>query len=148
MKAQQLFRYKSCQVARRFSRRLHSTGKLEMDMRQIIAEVLTPHAALDAFTATWRKATELTAIPRLAFGTFHELFSAITEPRLNLLRQLAVYAGATSIELASAVGRDYNTVQRDITELMDLGLIELDKQGRLFAPFDEIIIRADIRAAA
>lgn len=120
-------------------------------MRQIIAEVLTPHAALDAFTATWRKATEateITAIPRLAFGTFHELFSAITEPRLNLLRQLAVCEGATSIELASAVGRDYNTVQRDITELMDLGLIELDKQGRLFAPFDEIIIRADIRAAA
>jgi predicted transcriptional regulator len=85
---------------------------------------------------------------RLAFGSLHELFSAITEKRLELLRHVAEHPGLNIRQLAQALIRDYKNVHTDVSELIELGLLERNDSGGLLAPYDEIVIHADISAVA
>lgn len=86
--------------------------------------------------------------PRLAFGSLHGLFSALTEKRLELMRFVASHEGSNTRQLAQAPGRNHKNVHTDVAALVDLGLLEKDGRGRLSAPFDEIVIHAGIRDAA
>jgi predicted transcriptional regulator len=111
--------------------------------------VLKPTGGLQAFADTWRQLEGGSATaPRLAFGSLRELFSAITEKRLELLRFVAGHDGLNVRRLASELARDYKNVYMDVAELIELGLLERDADGHLFAPFDEIVIHAGIRDAA
>jgi predicted transcriptional regulator len=111
--------------------------------------VLQPRGELQAFADTWRACAGGGATAaRLAFGSLRELFSAITEKRLGLLRFVAGHDGLNVRRLASELGRDYKNVHTDAAELLELGLLERDADGRLSAPFDEIVIHANIRNAA
>lgn len=118
-------------------------------MSRIEFEVLKPQSALDAFADTWRRiesGDELT--PRIAFGSLRELFSAITEKRLELVRYVAANEALNTRQLAQLLGRDYKNVHTDVKELLELGLLEKNAQGRLIAPYDEIVIHASVRDAA
>jgi len=80
-------------------------------MNRIEISVLKPDAALHAFARTWQVAEAGHAVtPRLAFGSLRELFSAITEKRLDLLRHLAIYEGLNVRQLAKSLERDYKNV--------------------------------------
>jgi predicted transcriptional regulator len=114
-----------------------------MALNRIEIEVLRGHAALADFEQAGRRASVGESGPsRLAFGTLAQLFSAITEKRLELVRYVATYEGLTTRKLAAALKRDYTNVNTDVRALTDLGLIEKDDCGLLLAPFDEIVIRA------
>ncbi len=118
-------------------------------MTRIEISVLQPAAALCAFAETWHRAEagqEVT--PRVTFGSLHDLFAAITEVRMDLMRCSAAHPGLTAAQLASRLGRDDQDVRTDVTALVDLGLLELDDNGALSAPYDEILIHAGIRDAA
>jgi predicted transcriptional regulator len=118
-------------------------------MKRIEVEVLKSLAALDAFADTWRRAEageEVT--PRLAFGSLRELFSALTDKRLELMRYVASHEGLNTRKLAQELERDYKNVHTDVAALVDLGLLAKDERGGLSAPFDEIVIHAGIRDAA
>jgi predicted transcriptional regulator len=118
-------------------------------MNRIEIEVLRPQAALEAFTDTRRRLeTGENVTPRLAFGSLRELFSAITEKRLELLRFVAVNEGLNTRQLAQELGRDYKNVHTDVADLVDLGLLDRDEQGHLSAPYDEIVIHTAVRDAA
>jgi predicted transcriptional regulator len=118
-------------------------------MSRIEIEVLKSEAALDAFTRTWQR-TEAgeTVTPRLAFGSLRDLFSAITQKRLEIIRFVAEHEGLNSRQLAQEIGRDYKNVYTDVKDLVELGLLDKDARGRLTAPFDEIVIHATVRDAA
>ena len=118
-------------------------------MNRIEVGVLTPEAALRACADAWRSAEAGDgATPRLAFGSLHELFATLTEERLELLRQVASQPRVEAKLLSASLGRDYPRVLDDITDLVDLGLLERAADGALTAPYDEIVIHAEIRAAA
>ncbi len=118
-------------------------------MSHIEIEVLKPQAALDAFAATWRRVEAGEAVtPRLAFGSLRDLFSAITEKRLEMVRFVAAHEGLNTRQLAQQLGRDYKNVYTDVKDLVELGLLDKDEQGRIAAPYDEIVIRATVRDAA
>ncbi|OFZ88502.1 MAG: hypothetical protein A2W21_15380 [Betaproteobacteria bacterium RBG_16_66_20] len=122
---------------------------MEMAMNRIEIEVLGSQAALAAFTRAWRQARAgRKATPRLAFGSIAELFSAVSEKRLELVRHVAGEEGLQIRPLARALGRDYKNVYTDVQALLELGLLEKDERGGLRAPFDEIVIRAGLRKAA
>jgi len=87
-------------------------------------------------------------VPRLAFGSLRELFSAITENRLEMLRFVATNENLNTRQLSQQLGRDYKNVYTDVNDLVELGLLEKDERGRLTAPFDEIVIHATVRDAA
>jgi predicted transcriptional regulator len=118
-------------------------------MNRIEITILKPQAALDVFAETWQcvEAGEEQE-PRLAFGSLRELFSAITEKRLELLRYVAAHKVLNVRQLAQGLGRNYKNVHTDVHELVELGLLEKSDQGQLNAPFDEIVIHAELRDAA
>ena len=118
-------------------------------MNRIDIIVLSPQAALGSFAATWRciEASE-EAKPRLAFGSLRELFSAITEKRLELLRYVATHETLNVRQLTEGLGRNYKNVHTDVRKLVELGLLEKSDQGQLSAPFDEIVIHAELRDVA
>lgn len=118
-------------------------------MNCIEIEVLKPEAALESFARTWQgveNAEELT--PRLAFGSLRELFSAITQKRLEMVRFVAENGDANIQQLAHKLGRNYKNVHTDAKALLELGLLEQDDAGILTAPFDEIVIHAPLRDVA
>lgn len=118
-------------------------------MKRIEIEVLNSQAGLDAFARTWRKVKAGKRVtPRLAFGSLRDLFSAITEKRLEIIRYAAKHEGLNIRQLAQQLGRDYKNVYTDVKDLTEIGLLEKDEQGGLMAPFDEIVIHASIRDAA
>jgi predicted transcriptional regulator len=118
-------------------------------VRRIEIEVLRSEAAVKAFTDTWRQVKAgRPPTPRLAFGSLRELFSAVTEKRLELVRFVAANDGRNTRQLAQELGRDYKNVHTDVRHLVELGLLEKDENGRLAAPFDEIVIHAAVRDAA
>lgn len=118
-------------------------------MNRIEIEVLSSQAALAAFARAWRQTRAgRKATPRLAFGSIAELFSAITERRLELVRHVATNGGLQIRPLSRALERDYKNVHTDVQALIELGLLEKDERGGLHAPFDEIVIRAGLRNAA
>jgi len=49
-------------------------------------------------------------VPRLAFGSLRELFSAITENRLEMLRFVATNENLNTRQLSQQLGRDYKNV--------------------------------------
>ena len=118
-------------------------------MNRIEIEVLSSAAALTAFARTWRQTRAgRKATPRLAFGSIAELFSAVSEKRLELVRHVAESEGLQIRPLSRALRRDYKNVHTDVQALIGLGLLEKDERGGLHAPFDEIVIRAGLRKAA
>jgi predicted transcriptional regulator len=118
-------------------------------VKTIEITVLKPSGGLQAFADTWRQFEGGGATaPRLAFGSLRELFSAITEKRLELLRFVAGHGGLNVRRLATELGRDYKNVHTDVAGLIELGLLERDADGHLSTPFDEIVIHAGLRDAA
>ncbi len=118
-------------------------------MKRIEISVLSPQAALQAFADTWKQAEAgEDGRQRLAFGSLRELFSAITEKRLDLLRHVASHEGLNVRQPTQSLGRDYKNVHTDVTELVELGLLACGSDGILVAPYDEILIHAGIRDAA
>ena len=116
---------------------------------RINIEVLKSQAALDTFTETGQKVKAgETMTPRLAFGSLRELFSAITEKRLEMLRFVATNENLNTRQLSQQLGRDYKNVYTDVKDLVELGLLEKNERGQLTAPFDEIVIHATVRDAA
>jgi len=119
---------------------------LEMPVNRIEISVLKPEAALRACAEVWHAVETGEAVtPRLAFGSLHELFSTITEKRLDLLRQVAAHEGLTIRQLANALGRDCKNVHTDVTSLVDLGLLGRGTDGGLSTLYDEILIHDDRR---
>ena len=63
-------------------------------MKRIEIEVMRSSDALNAAIDTWHKAKAGKKVtPRLSFGSIKDLFSAITEKRLELLRYVAERQG-------------------------------------------------------
>jgi predicted transcriptional regulator len=125
---------------------LRSVDGLEVDMKSVEIEVLRPKAALQAFKRTWRQTERGEAVmPRLAFGSWAEVFSAITEKRVELIGYVTGREQINTRQLAQALGRDYKNVYTDVQALVQIGLLDKDSRGRISAPYDEIVIRAELR---
>jgi len=85
------------------------------------------------------------AVPKLNFASLKQLFSAITEKRMELIRFVAAREGLNTRQLAQALGRDYKSVYKDVRELCEYGLLGKDEKGGVNAPYDQIVIRAGLR---
>ena len=120
--------------------------------KHIRVEVRDAEESAQEFVKAWRraKAGEPVEEPveRLYFQDLGGLLQVLTPRRLELLRRLHEDGPESVRALAKKLSRDYKNVHTDAAELLELGLLERDADGRLSAPFDEIVIHANIRNAA
>jgi len=118
-------------------------------MSRIEIEIMTPATASAAFVEAWNRAVAgESVIPRLSFGSYAELFSALPEYRFELLRHVVRQPGLSLSQLTMRLGRESNAVKADVKALLDIGLLDQDATGNLTAPYDEILIHANLTQAA
>jgi len=118
-------------------------------MSRIEIEIMNQTSASSAFVDAWNRAEAgETVIPRLAFGSYAELFLALPESRFELLRHVVRQPGLSLSQLADRLGRESNAVETDVKALLHIGLLDQNDKGSLSAPYDEIFIHADLTQAA
>jgi antitoxin CcdA len=105
--------------------------------------------AYNRFADAWnRAAAGEVIIPRIAFGSYAELFSTLPGSRFELLRHVVRQPGLSLSQFVMQIGRESKLIEADVKALVDIGLIEQDAKGNLAAPYDEILIHADLTKAA
>jgi len=118
-------------------------------MKTVYVEVMSSQDALRRFSRAWKKASagQATA-PTIGVASIAELSALLSPRRIELLRYVAQCPGLSVRALAGALRRDYKNVHTDVSDLESNRLLERDANGRVIAPYDEIIIRAPLRDAA
>jgi predicted transcriptional regulator len=107
---------------------------MEVDrMRKLHVEVMSSGEALKRFSRV---------------ASIAELASLLSPKRMELLHHVARNPGLSIRALAGALRRDYKNVHTDVSKLEGKHLLERDEDGRVKAPFDELVIRAPLREAA
>ena len=118
-------------------------------MRKIHVEVMASGDALKRFARAWKKASVgASSDATIGLGSIAELTTLLSPKRMELLRFAAQNPGLSIRGLAQALSRDYKNVHTDVSELEASHLLERDDAGLVSAPYDEIVIRAQLRQAA
>jgi predicted transcriptional regulator len=80
---------------------------------------------------------------RLNFASAAQLLAELPPRRLDTLREVK-RAGPVSIyAVAKALSRNYSNVHADMRKLIEHGLVEKDAMGRVFVPWDDVVVRVD-----
>lgn len=85
--------------------------------------------------------------PTLNFASYEDMHRILAPSRLALVKTLAGQGVLSIRELARRVGRDVQAVHRDITTLINSGVVERSNKGIEF-PYENIHFEFDVRAAA
>ena len=81
----------------------------------------------------------------VSFKDAVRLFEVLTPKRMELLRELHGLGPVTKYALAKHLCRDYSNVHKDVKELKRLGLVELDREKKVFVPWDSAEIRFSLK---
>jgi len=79
----------------------------------------------------------------IGFQEVGQMLAVFTPKRWDLLAALRDLGPVNVAELARQVKRDYKNVHNDIGKLIEWQAVEKDERGRVFAPYDEIVV--DVR---
>lgn len=74
------------------------------------------------------------AQPTVNFGSYAELSRLLSPANLELLEAIAADQPESIRAAAESVDRDYKQVHRNLSELADIGVIELEERGRAKRP--------------
>jgi len=83
----------------------------------------------------------------LAFETPAAFFGRLTERRWELVRTMQGRGAMSMRRIAGLVGRDLKRVHEDVTDLLELGLLERTEEG-VECPFARIHIDIEMASAA
>lgn len=116
-------------------------------MAKAIVGIRSLTAFLDEMRAFARQADAGKRLPeadyQLEFGSARELFSELTPARMALLRALREGGPMSVYALAKRVGRAYSNVHGDMARLLELELASKDEQGRVYVPWEDVIVRVE-----
>jgi predicted transcriptional regulator len=86
--------------------------------------------------------------PRINFASSERLFSMMTPKRWAVVRTM-LGAGPLSIrEVARRVGRDVKGVHSDVTALLNCGVLDRTREGKVVFPFNAVRVNFTLEAAA
>ena len=115
-------------------------------MKTVVLDVRPPNKALADFVRVWKTGKGERAA-RISFATPELLWKVLTAKRWKLLKAMCG-AGPLSIrEVARRVGRDVKAVHTDVTALLNAGVLDRDKDGRVIFPFDSVKVEFLLHAA-
>lgn len=80
---------------------------------------------------------------RLSFADAQQLLAELPPKRLQTLRAVKAGGPMTIYALAKALDRNYSNVHADVHKLIEHALVERDAQGRVFVPWEDIVVRVD-----
>ncbi len=120
-------------------------------MKRIEIGVIDPQAEQSALLAWAERADSGEFLPdgkaTLNFTSFRQLHDTLTSKRMDLLWFVAHHEGLDEPQIASQAQDKYPNLKEDINLLTELGLLE-SKGGKLYTPFDEIVMHFPLREAA
>lgn len=87
------------------------------------------------------------ATPTLAFTSYDDIHRVLAPSRLAIVKALAGQGPLSIREVARRVDRDVQAVHRDVTTLIEAGVIDRRDNGIAF-PYDRIHFEFDVTAAA
>lgn len=73
----------------------------------------------------------------LSFNSYDDMYRVLAPSRLAIVKALAGQGPLSIREVARRIGRDVQAVHRDVTRLINAGVIDRDENGISF-PYDEI----------
>lgn len=79
----------------------------------------------------------------VGFQNAGQMLAVFTPKRWELLATLREGGAMTIAELARRLGRNYKNVHNDVDKLIEWLALEKDEQGRITAPYSEIVV--DVR---
>lgn len=79
----------------------------------------------------------------LNFADTVHLLAELPPRRLDTLREIKRYGPLSVYAVAKHLSRNYSNVHADVQKLVEHGLVEKDVQGRVFVPWDDIVVRVD-----
>lgn len=115
-------------------------------MRTVTLDVRSPSKSMEDFVRTW-KSRKAERSARISFATPELLWKVLTTKRWELLKALRG-AGPISIREASRrVERDVKSVHRDVTALLNAGILDRSNDGRIVFPFDAVKVEFLLQTA-
>lgn len=115
-------------------------------MKTVTLDVREPSDAMAEFAHTWKTGKGRRSA-RISFATPELLWKVLTEKRWELLKALCG-AGPLSIrEAARRVARDVKAVHRDVTALLNAGVLDRTEDGRIIFPFEAVKVEFLLHAA-
>lgn len=87
------------------------------------------------------------AAPCLNFPDYDQMHHVLAPARLAIVKALAAQGPLSIREVARRVGRDVQAVHRDVTRLINAGVIDRTGKGVEF-PYERIHFDFDVQAAA
>lgn len=87
------------------------------------------------------------AVPSIEFASYEEMHKVLAPSRLAIVKALAGQGALSIREIARRVGRDIQAVHRDVTTLINAGVVDRTRDGVEF-PYDRIHFEYDVSAAA
>src|SRR5687768_18451766 len=90
--------------------------------------------ALDRFEAAWNRVVEGRPMKPLRVLTLEDmpgLLRSLSPARMQLVQALRDAGPISIYELSKRLGRNYKNVHTDVTQLVALGVIERDGDGRV-----------------
>jgi predicted transcriptional regulator len=79
----------------------------------------------------------------LNFSDTLHLLAELPPRRLDTLREIKRNGPLSVYAVAKHLARNYSNVHADVQKLVEHGLVEKDEQGRVFVPWDDIVVRVD-----
>jgi predicted transcriptional regulator len=105
-----------------------------------------PRDALDRFEAAWNRAAEgrkQSALRVLSLEDLPLLLKTLTPARWAIVERLKSEGPCSIYELAKRLGRNYKNVHTDVSQLIELGLIQRNEKTEVGVAWD--VVRAELR---
>lgn len=116
-------------------------------MKTLMLDVRAAEDVGKDFISAWKAGRKAESSARISFATPELLWRVLTLKRWELLKVMCG-AGPISIrEAARRVGRDVKAVHGDITALLNAGVLDRAKDGKVAFPFEAVRVDFLLRAA-
>jgi predicted transcriptional regulator len=119
-------------------------------MRTLVIRLSSISDAKARFVNAGQKALEGTfvpATPSVNFPSYDDMHKVLAPPRLAIVKAMAGQGPLAIREVARRVGRDVQAVHKDVTTLVNAGVLDRTDAGVEF-PYDQLHFEFDVKAAA
>ena len=79
----------------------------------------------------------------LGFADAAQLLAELPPRRLDTLRAIKRMGPVSIYAVAKGLGRNYSNVHADVHKLIEHGLVDKDGDGRVWVPWDDVVVRVN-----